>query len=258
MSKEVLIEKTADRCAVVTLNRPDAMNSINRAMTQALRAAIAHVEADDEVDVIVLTASGERAFCTGIDLKERERLSDRKAAAFRAGELFPMYRELDGRSKPAIAAVFGHTLAGGFELALGCDLIVAAQGATFGLPEVRWGLIPAAGGCRKLPALIGPARAKELILTAGTLGADEMLRLGAINRVVERAALVESAFALARAIAANRQGAVRGAKRAIDDAVGAWAAERFDLEVANACYASGERREGISDFVRNKTVNSKT
>src|SRR5437867_1366291 len=101
MQDEVVIEKTADRCAVLTLNRPDAMNSINRAMTRALRDAIAQVEGDDEVDVIVLTAAGERAFCTGIDLKERQRLSDREAAIFRTGELFPMYRELDGRAKPA-------------------------------------------------------------------------------------------------------------------------------------------------------------
>ena len=253
MQDEVLIEKTADRCAVLTLNRPNAMNAIDRAMTRALRAAIVRVEADDDVDVIVLTAAGEKAFCTGIDLKERQRLSDQEAASFRAAELFPMYRELDGRSKPAIAAVFGHTLAGGFELALACDLIVAAEGTTFGLPEVRWGLIPAAGGCRKLPALIGPARAKELILTAGRLGAEEMLRLGAINQIVERSNLVSSALAFARAIAANRQGAVRGAKRAIDTGVDAWAAERFDLEVANACYASNERREGVSAFGSNQS-----
>ena len=103
----------------------------------------------------MLAAAGERAFSTGVDLKERQTLTDAEAAVFRARELFPMYRELDSRTKPAVAAVFGHSLAGGFELALSCDLIVAAEGANFGLPEVKWGLIPAAGGCRKLPALSG-------------------------------------------------------------------------------------------------------
>lgn len=248
MSDTVLIERRGDRIAVLTLNRPEALNSINRAMTRALRAAIAEVEADDGVDVIVLTGAGERAFCTGIDLKERQTLSDGEASAYRSGELFPMYRELDGRAKPAVAAVFGHTLAGGFELALSCDLIVAAEGANFGLPEVKWGLIPAAGGCRKLPALIGPARARELILTARTLPADEMLRLGAINRRVPRGQLLPTALALAGEIAANRQTAVRGAKRAIDDGINAWAACRFDLEIANGCYASKEREAGIAAF----------
>ena len=139
MADEVLVQRTEERIAVLTLNRPHAMNSIDRAMTRALRTAIAELEADDGVDVIVMTGAGERAFSTGIDLKERQRLSDEEAAVFRAGELFPMYRELDGRSKPAVAAVFGHTLAGGFELALTCDLIVAADDAVFGLPEVKWG-----------------------------------------------------------------------------------------------------------------------
>ncbi len=248
MSSEVLIDRRADRIAVLTLNRPQSMNAINRAMTRALRAAIAEVEADESVDVIVLTGAGERAFCTGVDLKERQALTDTEAAAFRAGELFPMYRELDGRSKPAVAAVFGHTLAGGFELALSCDLIVAAEGSTFGLPEVKWGLIPAAGGCRKLPALIGPARAREMILTAATVPADEMLRLGAINRVLPAGEVLAAALGLARQIGANMQPAVRGAKRVIDDAVDAWAATRFDMEVANACYASKERKVGIAAF----------
>jgi len=248
VSDEILIRRTDERIAVLTLNRPQALNSIDRAMTRELRAAIAQLEADDGVDVIVLTGAGERAFSTGIDLKERQRLSDAEAAVFRSGELFPMYREFDGRSKPAVAAVFGHTLAGGFELALACDLIVAADDAVFGLPEVKWGLIPAAGGCRKLPALIGPARARELILTAQTLPAAEMLRLGAINRVVPRGEQLEAALALAREVAANMQPAVRGAKRAIDDGIDAWAACRFDVEVANACYASKERKAGIGSF----------
>jgi len=248
MSNEILVERRDDKIAVLTLNRPEALNSINRAMTGALRAAIAELEADDEVNVIVLAAAGERAFSTGVDLKERQTLTDAEAAVFRARELFPMYRELDSRTKPAVAAVFGHTLAGGFELALSCDLIVAAEGANFGLPEVKWGLIPAAGGCRKLPALIGPARARELILTAKTLPAEEMLRLGAINRVTPRGEELAMALALAKEIGANMQTAVRGAKRAIDDGVDAWAACDFDVEVANGCYASKERKAGIASF----------
>jgi len=252
VADEVLIERWDDRIAVLTLNRPNAMNAIDRAMTRALHSALCELEADERVDVIVLTGAGERAFSTGIDLKERQALTDDEAASFRARELFPMYRVFDARSKPAVAAVFGHTLAGGFELALACDLIVSASDGNFGLPEVKWGLIPAAGGCRKLPALIGPARAKELILTAGTCSADEMLRLGALNQVVPKGDQLPAALALARKISAHSQPAVRGAKRAIDDGVDAWAACRFDLDIADACYASKERRTGVASFQAGK------
>jgi enoyl-CoA hydratase/carnithine racemase len=248
MTDEVLVERREDRIAVLTLNRPEAMNAINRAMTRALREAIADVEADDAIDVMVLTGAGERAFSTGVDLKERKILTDAETSAFRARELYPMFHELDGRSKPAIAAVFGHTLAGGFELTLACDLIVAANGTSFGLPEVRWGLIPAAGGCRKLPTLIGAARAKEVILTAQTISVDEMFRLGAINRLVPREEVLPTALSIAQTIAGNKQTAVRGAKRAIDAGIDAPAGCRFDMEIVNACYASDERRSGIASF----------
>ena len=245
---EVLVQRCDDGIAILRLNRPHALNSIDRAMTRALRAAIAELEGDSSVSVLVIAAEGDRAFSTGIDLKERQKLTDEEAAAFRLEELFPMYREFDRRTKPAVAAVFGHTLAGGFELALSCDLIVAAEDTVFGLPEVKWGIIPAAGGCRKLPALIGPARAKELILTASTVSADEMLAMGAINRVVPRGSELEVALDLARRIAANAQQAVRGAKRTIDDGINAPAACDFDLAVANDCYASKERQANISTF----------
>lgn len=237
MSDEVLIEKRDDGIAVLTLNRPQAMNSINSGMVAAMRRAVADVEADPSVHVIVLTAAGERAFCTGIDLKERQTLTQAQADHLRNREMFPMYRELDGTAKPKIAAVFGHTLAGGFEFALCADLIVAAQGTSFGLPEVKWGLIPAAGGCRKLPALMGPARAKEIILTASTFDAQTALECGVVNRVVPRERLMETALTLATAILANMQHAVRGAKRAIDDGIRAEAACRYDMEVAEVCYA---------------------
>jgi enoyl-CoA hydratase/carnithine racemase len=250
MGEEILLEKRADRIAVLILNRPAALNAIDRAMTRALRAAVADAETDDAIDALVLTAAGERAFCAGVDLKERQSLSDAEAASYRATELFPMYRELDGRQKPAIAAVFGHTLAGGFELALACDLIVAAEGTNFGLPEVKWGLIPAAGGCRKLPALIGAARAKEIILTARTMSAAEALRLGVINEIVPRGRERESALALALRVVANARPAVRGAKRCIDEGVNARAASEFDVAVANDVYATQERKAGVQTWKR--------
>lgn len=252
MANEILMEKREDRVAVVTLNRPNALNAINRAMVQALRTALRDIESDDDVDVIILAAAGEKAFCVGVDLKERQALSDSESHAFRLNELFPMYEELEKRTKPAIAIVNGHCLAGGFELALSCDMILATERSTFALPEVKWGLIPAAGGCRKLPKLIGTLRAKELILTAATISASRADHLGLINRIVPAENLMDEALALAKQIQANGQTAVRGAKRCIEHAMDMEHSTRFDIEVSTACYAAKDRKDGIAKFAGRK------
>ena len=213
MTSEVLLHKRDDRIAVVTLNRPQALNAIDRAMAVALRKTIRDVETDDAVDAVIFTGAGERAFCVGVDLKERQALSDEEADKLRMGELFPMYRELEQKTKPSIALVNGQCLAGGFELALCCDMILATPGAKFGLPEVKWGLIPAGGGCRKLPKLIGMVRAKEMIFTAKPITAQEAERIGIINRIVAAENAMAEALELARQVLANVQVAVRGAKR---------------------------------------------
>lgn len=256
MATEILIEKRDDRIAVLTLNRPQALNAINRAMVRSLREAIRDAEADEDIDVLIVAAAGGKSFCVGIDLKERQTFSDEEAHAFRLGELFPMYSELEHRTKPAIAAVDGHCLAGGFEIALSCDMILATPRSTFGLPEVKWGLIPAAGGCRKLPKLIGTSRAKELILTATNIDATEAERLGVINRIVPSDALLPQALDLARRILANVSVAVRGAKRCIDHALDLERCTPFDIEVSNFCYSAKERKEGVSKFAERKPTQS--
>lgn len=253
MADEALFEKRDDRIAILTLNRPQAMNAIDRAMTGELRRLIRIIDSDPEIDVLVVTGAGEKSFCVGVDLKERQTLTDDEAHAFRTGELFPMFREFDAMETPKIAAVDGYALGGGFEIALASDMILATPASTFGLPEVKWGLIPAAGGCRKLPRLIGAARAKELILTAGSLTAAEAERLGVINRVVERESCMDAALALAARVAENAGVAVRGAKRCIDDGINAEAACAFDVEASNRCYDAKERKEGISAFAGRKS-----
>lgn len=250
MSDEVLIEKRDDGVAVLTLNRPHALNAIDRNMVRLLREAIFDIEADERIDIVLVRGSGDKAFCVGVDLKERQVMSDDDARAYRADELFPMYAELEARSKPAIALVDGHCLAGGFEVALSCDMIIATPHSSFGLPEVRWGLVPAAGGCRKLPGLIGAARAKELILTATTIEASHAARIGLVNRLVAREELLASGLDLARRMRSNVQIAVRGAKRCIDHAIEH--SSEFDIEVSDLCYAANERKEGISRFIERK------
>jgi enoyl-CoA hydratase/carnithine racemase len=248
MEKTILLERDENGIALLTLNRPGAMNALDRQMTGELRRTIAEIEADPDIRVVLVSGAGEKAFCVGVDLKERQKLSDAEAHTYRHDHLFPMYRELDGMETPSIAVVNGHALGGGFEIALACDLIVASETANFGLPEVKWGLIPSAGGCTKLPKLIGAARAKEIILTARTIAPDEALGLGIINRVVPAAQRMEAGRELAGQIAAHARLAVRTAKRCLDHAFDAPAASSHDVEASNLCYADQGRKDGIGAF----------
>ncbi len=253
MSDEVLFEKRDDGIAVVTLNRPQALNALDRAAVRRLRQVIAEIEADPDIAITIITGAGEKAFCVGVDLKERQVLTDDEAQAFRLGELFPLFRELDEKLKPAIAVVDGYCLGGGFELALTCDMILATPGAKFGLPEVKWGLIPAAGGARKLAKVIGPMRTKEMVFTAQSITAERAELIGLINRVAAAESIMEEAEELARQVLANVQIAVRGAKRCIDRSVDAQATAAFDTEVSNGCYAAKERKESIAGFATRKS-----
>lgn len=252
MPDEILLERLDGGVCLMTLNRAESLNAIDRAMTKRLRAAIQETETDPAIKIVLVQGAGDKAFCVGVDLKERQTLSDQEAQSFRMGELFPMYEELEARQKPSIALVNGHCLGGGFEIALACDMILATPESKFGLPEVKWGLIPAGGGCRKLPRLIGAARAKEFILTGSSMPADRAEALGIVNRVVEKEYLLRAGLELAAQIAANVQVAVTGAKRSIDQALDCQRSMVFDIEVANFCYASKERKAGISSFVARK------
>ena len=195
-----------DRIATITLDRPGQRNAIDAAMTAALRTALDRLETDCEALVAILTASGDRAFCAGMDLK-----------AFADGE-GPAILEGPGgfagfthypRTKPCIAAVNGAALGGGCEIVLSCDLIVAAEHARFGLPEVTRGLFAASGGVLRLPRLIPRARALELLLTGELIDAQTACALGLINKVVPHGELLKTARDLALRISANAPLAVR-------------------------------------------------
>lgn len=242
------VELRSDHVAVISLHRPDSINALDSGLVRALRDAFHTVEASPDVRVVLLTASGGRGFCAGVDLKERQRMTDAEALTFRTDHIFPMFREFDQRSKPAVAAVFGHVLGGGLELALCCDLIVAAEDARFGLPEARWGMLPAASGCRKLPALVGPALAREMILTSQSIDAQRALASGLVSRVVPRGSEREVAMEMAQRIALNVPSAVRAAKRCMDHAIGTPAVSAFDVATVEAIYSQGDYRQAIEKF----------
>ena len=251
MANEILLEKR-DGIAVLTLNRPHALNAADRAMVRALRLAIRSVEDDPQIGVVIVTGAGDKSFCVGVDLKERQDWSDDEAQAFRMGEMFPLFHELEEMLKPSIAVVKGHCLGGGFELALTCDLIIATPQAKFASPEVKWGLTPSGGAARKLPKLIGMARGKEMVLTGQGISAAQAEQWGLINRVVAPELALAEAENLARQILGNVQVAVRAAKRSMDQSLDFQRTTAFDLEASNACYAAKDRKDAIGGFGQNK------
>jgi enoyl-CoA hydratase/carnithine racemase len=237
----------AGHVATVTLNRPDVLNAISTALARELAATLEPLGTDRRVRAVVLTGAGDRAFCAGADLKERHGFADHDWLLQR--EVFRRaFAALRRCPLPTVAAVFGHTLGGGTELALACDLVVAAEDTVLGLPEVRLGLVPAGGGTQLLVRRVGRGAAKDLVLTGRRVDAAEAARLGLVDRVVPRARVHAVAGRLAAEIAANSPAAVRLAKWAID--VGGDLALEAGLELEDQAWrraALGEdRREGIA------------
>ena len=212
----VTVERLPGHVALVIIDRPEARNAVNGEVASGLEAAVDATEADDDIRAVVLTGAGREAFCAGADLKEVSAGRGSALRTERGGFAGFVYRE---RSKPWIAAVNGKALAGGTELVLACDLVVAVRQAAFGLPEVLRGLIAAAGGLYRLPRAIPPNIALELILTAGQLDAERAHGFGLVNRLVADVdALREAALALAAEIARNGPVAVRQSLRVAREA----------------------------------------
>lgn len=235
--------------ATITLSRPEALNAISGEMADLLAGTLLQAAARADVWVVVLAAAGDKAFCVGADLKERNRLDDsgwlRNRILMRG-----MFDSLRAVPQPTIAAVFGHALGGGFELALSCDLIVASEDAMFGLPEVRVGILPGGGGTQLLARKVGVARAKDLVLTARRITAPEAYRIGLLARVVPRADLAAATDDLAAEICRGAPVSVRESKRAMDRGFDLPLDDALELEdlAWRRTVASGDRREGIAAF----------
>ena len=208
-----VVKTVQDGVAIVTLNRPEAMNSIDPESNEQLLAIWDQVSSDEEVRVVVLTGAGERAFCTGADLKKTMPPANSAARqVFRAGTRHSNFGTLQ-TDKPVIAAINGYALGGGLELALLADIRICSDNAQFGLPEVRVGSIPGAGGTQRLIRAVGQSDAMWMLLTGERIDANEALRIGLVSKVVPLAALQETAINLARAMAANAPLAMTAAKR---------------------------------------------
>jgi enoyl-CoA hydratase/carnithine racemase len=214
-SGQLVILEREGRVAKLTINRPDVSNCLSFDTLTQFRAHAAALAKDGGVWAVILTGAGEKAFCAGADLKERATMPIERVPEFVAS-IRALMDEVEALPMPTIAAVNGFAFGGGMELMLACDLRIASSSATMGLTEVSLAIIPGAGGTQRLPRLVGKAKAKELILTARRISADEAMRAGVVNDVVEPAKLAEKVNSIAGEICANGPLAVRAAKRAID------------------------------------------
>ncbi len=228
-------------------------NSISRAMLSGLLAELRRAEAKRALRCVVLTGQGDKAFCAGADLKERRGMSTDEVHAFHR-DLRAALSGIEASPRIVVAAVNGAALGGGFELALACDLRVAATTAELGLPEVGLGIIPGAGGTQRLARAVGVARAKALVLTARRVKGDEAVALGLVSAAVPPARLREEALAWAAMVARNAPVSLRQAKRAIDGGFSLPIEEALDLEnrMYQDCLGTKDRLEALRAFAEKR------
>jgi enoyl-CoA hydratase len=240
-----------DGVALVTLDRPEALNALSFDLLDELAAALESLDADPGARAVVITGSGSRAFASGSDIRE---LAVQTSATLHDGGRFGAWDRLAAVGLPLIAAVRGVALGGGCELAMACDMIVAADDATFGQPEIRLGVIPGAGGTQRLTRAIGKARAMELILTGRPIGAIEAAGLGLVTTVVPAPATVDSALELAAKIAALPPLAVRAAVAAVRDADARLLGEGLarEREAFFRLFDSHDQAEGMAAFIEKR------
>jgi enoyl-CoA hydratase len=245
-------EGPVEGVALVTLDRPEALNALSFRLIRELAAVLESLDADPAVRAIVLTGAGSRAFAAGADIRE---MADGTPESLAAQGSFDRWDVVGRIRTPLIAAVRGFALGGGCELAMACDMIVAAEDATFGQPEIRLGVIPGAGGTQRLTRAIGKAKAMELILTGRSMDSAEAERLGLVTRVVPREDTVGEAIALAARVAAMPPLAVRAAKEAV---AGAYelplsAGLAFERQAFLDLFATADQKEGMAAFLEKRS-----
>jgi methylglutaconyl-CoA hydratase len=238
---------------VWTIDGAPRRNSMTRGMLRQLNEELARAGASPRLRCVVVTGAGDRAFCAGADLKERASMSEADVHGFH-GDLRAALRGIETSPKVFVAAVNGAALGGGLELALACDLRVLGSAAEVGLPEVSLGIIPGGGGTQRLARAIGVARAKDLVLTARRIGAEEALRWGLVSKVAPPERLRDEAIAFAEAVAKNAPISLRQAKRAIDGGFHLPLEEALDLEnrMYQDCLGTKDRREALAAFAEKR------
>ena len=253
MNFENILVENNEGILQITINRPSKLNALNRATIDELHTAFEDAEDDDEVKVIILTGSGEKAFVAGADISEFSNFSSeegKKLAAQGQEKLFDFVANL---SKPVIAAVNGFALGGGLELAMAAHFRIASDNAKMGLPEVSLGVIPGYGGTQRLPQLVGKGRAMEMIMTAGMIDANQALQYNLVNHVVAQEELIDFAEKLAGKIMRNSLVAISAAIEAVNANFDS-GVNGFDIEIENFgwCFGTEDFKEGTDAFLNKR------
>ena len=250
MTFETILVETRGKVGLVTLNRPQALNALNSALMDEVNRALDGFDADPNVGCVVITGS-EKAFAAGADIKEMQGLSFPQTYV---DDFVTSWDRVAGRRKPIVAAVAGFALGGGCELAMMCDIVIAADTARFGQPEVKLGIMPGSGGTQRLARLVGRVKAMEMCLTGRVIDAEEAERSGLVARVVPAAALLEEAMRTAETIASMSLPAVMMIKESVNRAAETTLAEgmRFERRLFQSVFATADQKEGMAAFVEKR------
>ena len=252
-SFETILVTHTDRVATITLNRPKALNALNTQVMNEVTGAAAELDADPGVGAIILTGN-EKAFAAGADIKEMAELS---FADVFAADFFAAWGKFAATRTPTIAAVAGYALGGGCELAMMCDILIAADSAKFGQPEIKLGVLPGMGGSQRLTRAIGKAKAMDLILTGRNMDAEEAERAGLVSRVVPADALLDEANKVAATIAGMSLSAARMAKEAVDRSFETTLSEGllYERRLFHSAFATDDQTEGMAAFTEKRAAN---
>jgi enoyl-CoA hydratase len=250
MAYETILTEVRGKVGLIRLNRPDALNALNLKLTQELLEAAEAFDRDPAIGCVVITGS-EKAFAAGADIKE---MRDRSYMEMYADDAFAAWERLTAVRKPIIAAVAGFALGGGCELAMMCDIILAADTARFGQPEIKLGVMPGIGGTQRLTRFVGKAKAMEMCLTGRMMDANEAERSGLVARIVPAADLLDEAMKTAETIASMSLPIAMMAKETINRAYETTLAEgiRFERRVFHAMFATADQKEGMAAFVEKR------
>ena len=247
-NEHIKVEKKKE-IGIITLNRPEARNALNRKMIQELGDALTELENDLQIRVIIIT--GNKDFCAGADIKEMNAIKPEEIESFcRWGH--KVFEQLENMGKPVIAAITGFALGGGCELVLACDIRIAGESAKFGQPEVNLGLIPGFGGTQRLSRLVGIGKAKEMILTGEIINAKEAAAIGLVNRVEKDEELMAKAEEMAQVIAQKAPIAVKMAKKLINENQEIIKGLEKEIEFFARCFTTQDRLEGIKAFLEKR------
>ena len=253
MSYETILVSRAERVGTITLNRPEALNALNSQVMAEVTSAAAEFDADPGIGAIIITGSA-KAFAAGADIKEMATLSFSEVFG---SDFFADWGKLAAVRTPLIAAVGGYALGGGCELAMMCDVLIAAETAKFGQPEIKLGVLPGMGGSQRLTRAVGKAKAMDMILTGRTIDAAEAERIGLVSRVVAADDLLEEANAVATTISQMSRSASRMAKEAVNRAFEASLTEGllYERRLFHSAFATEDQTEGMAAFSEKRAPN---